>query len=98
MTNRKRITQTRIETHEVIRIHLNAGSSPIWCPVCRKEVLGLLPYQVAVIRSVTMAEVQHQIMTGELHTMELESGELVVCPDVLHNKETRRISLPIQTT
>jgi hypothetical protein len=69
----------RVETHDVSVVRRANAAIDIWCEACAAQVPMFLPERVAALIETTPREIYRRVEAGELHFVETDSGELLIC-------------------
>ena len=72
-----------IETHQQTLIRSRRKILVTWCDQCGKKTLMLLPAEAAILGGATERVIFRQIENGDLHFIEGNKGELLVCSNAL---------------
>lgn len=75
----KQKTAIRVETRKVSVIRPANAGIEIWCEACAASVPMFLPERLAALSETTPREIYRRVEEGELHFVETESGELLIC-------------------
>lgn len=88
MTSTKLKKVITIESFQrtVIRQNFNQTQN-LWCEFCQAEVEMTAPELAATILGVTVREIYRRIENGDLHFVEMETGEIFICVNPLKPKQ-----------
>jgi hypothetical protein len=73
----------KIETRKVSVIRPASDGIEVWCETCAASVPMFLPERVAALAETTPREIYRRVEEGELHFVETEAGELLICSSSL---------------
>lgn len=73
-----KLTEIKIETHEIKIIRSRAPSSA-YCERCKESVTTFTPEQIAAVFQMTLSEVCLCIQTDKFHLVETRRGIALVC-------------------
>ncbi len=76
----KRRTKIRFEKHELTLIRLSRNTR-FFCPDCQTETAHLTIFQAAKALAVSEKDIFRLADTGQIHSIETEQGQLLICAD-----------------
>ena len=81
--SKRQKTVITAETFERMTVRLRRKKTIGWCKECAAEVLMLAPNEAAAIARTTARAIFRRVEAGELHFLETENGELLLCRNSL---------------
>jgi hypothetical protein len=80
--SRERTTITA-ETYQRTTVRLRRTGTIAWCGQCASATCMLTPGEAAALMRTTVRAIFRRVEAGELHFLEIDSGELLVCRNSL---------------
>jgi hypothetical protein len=75
----KQRTTISIETKKMMVVRPAGAPIDLWCESCAAIVSMYLPERAAALSEVASREIYRLVESGELHFVETDAGELLIC-------------------
>jgi hypothetical protein len=90
MRHQKEKTVITVETFRRTVVSLRRKAKIFWCEQCATETVMILPNEAAAFLQTNVREIFRLTERGEIHYLETDVGELLVCRNSLERKNNFR--------